>query len=85
MADPLELEFQETQKYFLQIEATMHDVMKFYSTLVLGVITASIALASMVMQTGSGLPTLRSLAKINYPFTLLGAGCNSTHHGIFPA
>jgi cobalt-zinc-cadmium resistance protein CzcA len=29
--------------------------------------------------------TLRSLAKINYPFTLLGAGCNSTHHGTSPA
>src|SRR5262245_36652218 len=47
MADPLEIELQETNKYFLQIESTMHDAMKFYSTLVLGVITASIALASM--------------------------------------
>lgn len=28
---------------------------------------------------------LRSLAKINYPFTLSGAGCNSTHHGTSPA
>ena len=27
----------------------------------------------------------RSLAKINYPFTLSGAGCNSTHHGTSPA
>jgi hypothetical protein len=32
-----------------------------------------------------GLQTLRSLAKINYPFTLSGAGCNSTHHGTSPA
>lgn len=47
MADPLELEFQETQKYFLQIEGTMHDIIKFYSTIVLAVVTASIALASM--------------------------------------
>jgi hypothetical protein len=29
--------------------------------------------------------TLRSLAKINYPFTLSGLGCSSTHHGTFPA
>src|SRR5262245_52529817 len=29
--------------------------------------------------------TIRSLAKINYPFTLSGAGCNSTHHGTSPA
>jgi len=28
---------------------------------------------------------IRSLAKINYPFTLSGAGCNSTHHGTSPA
>jgi hypothetical protein len=27
----------------------------------------------------------RSLAKINYPFTPSGAGCNSTHHGTSPA
>jgi hypothetical protein len=26
-----------------------------------------------------------SLAKINYPFTLSGAGCSSTHHGTCPA
>jgi hypothetical protein len=47
MTDPLEIELQETNRYFLQIESTMHDAMKFYSTLVLGVMTASIALASM--------------------------------------
>lgn len=59
MADPLEVELQETNKYFLQIESTMHDAMKFYSTLVLGVITASIALASMeVKSAASGTPTL---------------------------
>jgi trans-aconitate methyltransferase len=28
---------------------------------------------------------LRSLAKITYPFTLSGAGCNSTPHGTSPA
>jgi hypothetical protein len=59
MADPLEMELQETNKYFLQIESTMHDAMKFYSTLVLGVITASIALASMeVKAASSGAPSL---------------------------
>src|SRR5438309_9811597 len=59
MADPLEIELQETNKYFLQIESTMHDVIKFYSTLVLGVITASIALASMeVKAASSGAPSL---------------------------
>jgi SRSO17 transposase len=30
-------------------------------------------------------PEVRSLAKINYPFTLSGAGCSSTHHGTCPA
>jgi len=59
MADPLEMELQETNKYFLQIESTMHDAMKFYSTLVLGVITASIALASMdVKAASSAAPSL---------------------------
>ena len=59
MADPLEMELQETNKYFLQIESTMHDATKFYSTLVLGVITASIALASMeVKAASSGAPSL---------------------------
>jgi len=53
------MELQETNKYFLQIESTMHDAMKFYSTLVLGVITASIALASMEVKTvSSGVPSL---------------------------
>src|SRR5438132_812538 len=54
MADPLEIELQETNRYFLQIESTMHDVVKFYSTLVLGVITASIALAEMEAKTTGG-------------------------------
>jgi hypothetical protein len=53
------MELQETNKYFLQIESTMYDAMKFYSTLVLGVITASIALASMEVEAASsGTPSL---------------------------
>lgn len=43
----LELEHQEASKLVQEAEATMHDLIKFYTTLFLGLITASIALVSL--------------------------------------
>lgn len=68
----LNLEYQETHRYFLQIESTMHDVLKFYSVSLLALISVSVALAEFVLQEDTDVPLHAILAGLWFVFTVVG-------------
>lgn len=72
LASFLNLEYQETHKYFLQIESTMHDVLKFYSVSLLGLISVSVALAQFLLGDGAEVPLHATLTALWSVFTVVG-------------
>lgn len=68
----LNLEYQETHRYFLQIESTMHDLLKFYTVSLLGLISVSVALAEFVFQDGAEVPLWATLAALWFVFAVVG-------------
>lgn len=68
----LNLEYQETHRYFLQIESTMHDVLKFYSVSLLALISVSVGLAEFVLGGDSEVPLYAILAGLWFVFTVVG-------------